>query len=50
MNQQKFEIELTGTAEEMAAVVTHVAFYAGWPKAWATFNLCKKVYSDDVEE
>lgn len=38
------------TAEEMAAVVTHVAFYAGWPKAWATFNLCKKVYSDDVEE
>ena len=38
------------TAEEMAAVVTHVAFYAGWPKAWATFNLCKKVYSVEAEE
>ena len=37
------------TAEEMAAVVTHVAFYAGWPKAWAAFNLCKRVYADGVE-
>ena len=31
----------------MAAVITHTAFYAGWPKAWATFNLAKDVYSDD---
>jgi alkylhydroperoxidase/carboxymuconolactone decarboxylase family protein YurZ len=31
-------------AEEMAAVITHVAFYAGWPKAWAVFNLAKEVY------
>jgi len=23
------------TQEEMAAVITHVAFYVGWPKAWA---------------
>ncbi|MDD7331183.1 MAG: carboxymuconolactone decarboxylase family protein [Absicoccus porci] len=23
--------------KEMAAIVTHVAFYAGWPKAWAVF-------------
>ncbi|HFI0151492.1 TPA: carboxymuconolactone decarboxylase family protein, partial [Streptococcus suis] len=23
------------TQKEIAAVVTHVAFYAGWPKAWA---------------
>ena len=33
--------------KEMAAVVTHVAFYAGWPKAWAVFNLAKEVYADD---
>ena len=33
--------------KEMAAVITHIAFYAGWPKAWATFNLAKDVYSDD---
>ena len=31
--------------KEMAAVITHTAFYAGWPKAWATFNLAKEVYS-----
>ena len=32
--------------KEMAAVITHIAFYAGWPKAWATFNLAKEAYSD----
>ena len=31
--------------KEMAAVITHVAFYAGWPKAWAVFSLAKEVYS-----
>ena len=34
------------TQKEMAAIVTHVAFYAGWPKAWAVFNLAKEVYSE----
>ena len=33
--------------KEMAAAITHVAFYAGWPKAWATFNLAKEVYGED---
>ncbi len=37
------------TRKEMAAAITHVAFYAGWPKAWATFNLAKEVYADDTE-
>ncbi len=31
----------------MAAAITHVAFYAGWPKAWAVFNLAKEVYGDE---
>ena len=35
------------TQKEMAAVVTHAAFYAGWPKAWAVFNLAKEVYAQD---
>ena len=34
------------TKEEIAAAITHVAFYAGWPKAWATFNLAKQVWND----
>lgn len=34
--------------EEIAAVITHTAFYAGWPKAWATFNIAKEVWNDDT--
>ena len=32
---------------DIAAVITHVAFYAGWPKAWAVFNLAKEVWNED---
>ena len=34
------------TKEEIAGAITHVAFYAGWPKAWATFNVAKEVYNE----
>ncbi len=32
--------------KEIASIVTHVAFYAGWPKAWAAFNLAKEVWRE----
>lgn len=32
------------TREETAAIITHVAFYVGWLKAWAVFNLAKEVW------
>ena len=35
------------TAKEIAAVITHVASYAGWPKAWAVFNMAKEVWKED---
>ena len=35
------------TAEEMAEIITHAAFYAGWPKAWAAFRMAKEVYMED---
>lgn len=35
--------------KEMAAAITHAAFYAGWPKAWAVFNIAKKVYGEAEE-
>ena len=35
------------TQKEIAAIITHVAFYAGWPKGWAVFNLAKEVYKDN---
>ena len=34
------------TQKEIAAIITHVAFYAGWPKGWAVFNLAKEVWND----
>lgn len=36
------------TQKEIAAIITHVAFYAGWPNGWAVFNLAKEVW--DVDE
>lgn len=33
--------------KEIAAVITHVGFYAGWPNAWAVFNLAKEVWNVD---
>jgi 4-carboxymuconolactone decarboxylase len=35
------------TKEEMAELITHAAFYAGWPNAWAAFNLAKEVYDTE---
>lgn len=34
------------TKDEIVEVITHVAFYAGWPKAWAAFYLAKEVYRE----
>ena len=36
------------TQKEIAAIITHVAFYAGWPNGWSVFNLAKEVW--DVDE
>ena len=33
--------------EEFAEIITHVAFYAGWPNAWAVFNMAKEVYDNE---
>ncbi len=35
---------------EMAEILTHIAFYAGWPNAWAAFNMAKKVYADASDQ
>ena len=36
------------TRTEIAEAITHIAFYAGWPKAWAAFRLAKEVWNDDT--
>lgn len=35
------------TKEEAVEIVTHLAFYSGWPKAWSAFNLIEEVYDDE---
>ena len=35
------------TAEEMAEILTHAAFYGGWLKAWAAFRMAKEVYGQE---
>lgn len=34
------------TRDEIAEILTHIAFYVGWPKAWATFNMAKEVWNE----
>ena len=36
------------TKGEMAEILTHLAFYAGWPNAWAAFRVAADVYKDDA--
>lgn len=36
------------TRTEIAEIITHIAFYAGWPKAWAAFRLAKEVWAEEV--
>ena len=35
------------TRTEIAEILTHAAFYAGWPKAWAAFRMAKEVWSGE---
>lgn len=36
--------------KEIAAIITHIAFYAGWPHAWAVFTLAKEVWNEESPE
>lgn len=34
------------TKEELIEAITHLAFYAGWPKAMTAANVAKQVFAD----
>lgn len=36
------------TREEIADIITHLAFYTGWPKGWAAFALALEVYQAEA--
>lgn len=38
------------TRTEIAEIITHIGFYAGWPKAWAAFRLAKEVWNEDISK
>lgn len=35
------------TREEAVEIVTQLAFYCGWPKAWSVFPMIAEVWGDD---
>lgn len=37
------------TRIEIVEILTHAAFYAGWPKAWAAFRVAKEVWTDKAD-
>lgn len=38
------------TRREIAEILTHAAFYAGWPKAWAAFTMAKDIWKDEEQQ
>ena len=34
------------TRAEIAAIITHVAMYVGWPKGWAVFRQAKEIWNE----
>ena len=38
------------TKMEVVEMITQLAFYCGWPKAWTAFGLVKEVYGDDENQ
>lgn len=53
MVDSSFEFHLSSakqngvTKTEMAEILTQLAFYAGWPNAWAAFRIAKEVYKEE---
>ena len=38
------------TKDEIAEIVTHAAFYCGWPKAWGVFRMAKDIWSEEEKK
>ena len=37
------------TKEQIAEVLTQLAFYSGWPKAWAAFRMAKEIWTEETD-
>ena len=48
MNHLQFAKANGVTRIEIAEILTHIGFYAGWPNAWAAFRMAKEVWAEDT--
>jgi 4-carboxymuconolactone decarboxylase len=52
-DQLVFHLDLAkqngNTEEELIEAITHLAFYAGWPKAMAAMTVAKRVFRSDTD-
>ncbi|WP_066186518.1 MULTISPECIES: carboxymuconolactone decarboxylase family protein [Gracilibacillus] len=35
------------TKDEIVELITHLAFYTGWPKAWSAFTMAKEIFDEE---
>jgi 4-carboxymuconolactone decarboxylase len=42
----RFALDNGVTKDELVELITHVAFYAGWPNAMTAINMAKQVFAD----
>ena len=47
LTDESFRYHLLSAREEIAEIVTHAAFYCGWPKAWAVFRMAKGIWTEE---
>lgn len=45
----KFAKQNGVTRTEISEMLTHIAFYAGWPNVWGAFRLAKDIWADDSQ-
>lgn len=38
------------TKTEMVEIITHIAFYVGWPNAWAVFPMVREIYAEKAQQ
>jgi 4-carboxymuconolactone decarboxylase len=43
-NHQQFAKDNGATEEELIEAITHLAFYAGWPKAMSAMSVAKQIF------
>ena len=43
-NHLKLAQENGVTKDEVVSLITHLAFYAGWPKAWSAFSIAENIF------